>query len=161
MHGKADKYVERYRSTGTMSVIEIGSRNINGSIRKHFPNAKWHGIDLRKGPAVDEVADATKWKPSGLCDMVICCEVLEHAEEWETLIRNACSWLRPGGRIIVTCAGPGRRHHSGIDGRLLHENEYYHNVSPVPLLEVLEESGITVDSLELFQTDTRASGVRA
>jgi len=160
MHARAMEYVKRYATAARLTVCEIGSRNINGTVRGLFPNALWTGIDLYAGRAVDVVGDAANWSPPSQCDLVVCCEVLEHAERWDAVVKSGCGWLKPGGRVIVTCAGPGRRDHSGIDGKLLRDVEHYCNVHPVPLCELLEECGVVVDSLELFHTDTRASGVK-
>lgn len=158
MHPAAREYVARYATQRPVGVAEIGSRNINGTVRDLFPNAYWFGLDLRKGPCVDLVCDAETWKPDIVFDLVVCCEVLEHAENWKNLIAAAVSWLAPGGRLIVTCAGEGRKPHSGIDGGDVPIGEYYRNVSVAELCREMQKAGIWIDSAETVGEDTRASG---
>ena len=45
MHAEAAEWLERYGNTDPVAVLEIGSLNINGSARVHWPNACWLGID--------------------------------------------------------------------------------------------------------------------
>lgn len=129
------------------SVIEIGSRDINGSVRELFTEAESYvGLDMFPGPRVDWVGDARFYAPrDGRVDCVACCEVLEHSPHWRDLIITASSWLRDGGVLIITCAGPARGEHSGYDGRhRLKDGEYYGNVSADALNDALVEAGLRV-----------------
>lgn len=133
MHAAARAFVERWiRPDIDDPVIEIGSRNVNGGLRDLFPRAPEHqtfvGIDLQDGPGVDIVTDAATWEPTGPVACVICCEVLEHSQNWKGVVLQACSWLRPGGRLIITCAGAGRKPHSAIDGESVRPEEWYANL---------------------------------
>lgn len=161
MHAAVMEYVGRYRTQAAVSVVEIGSRDINGSVRPLFPAATWVGIDLLPGPRVDIVGDATQYRPDSQVDLVICCEVLEHAPNWRELIAAAAGWLKPSGRLIVTCAAHNRRPHSGIDGsRKLKDGEHYAGVSCMELAREMQASGLVITSMEHFQADTRGSGVK-
>jgi SAM-dependent methyltransferase len=141
VHPGAFEFVGRFATLDAVSVIEIGSRDINGSARAYFPNAKWTGLDLYEGPAVDWVGDAIEYSPAEHVDLVIACEVFEHSNQWPFLIHRAHHWLKPGGRIIITCAGPGRAAHSAIDGGELHPDEHYANVTKDELAEELHYAG--------------------
>lgn len=129
MHPGAYKFVELFSTEEQVSVIEIGSRNINGTIRDHFPKATWIGIDLYDGPLVDIVCDASEFTPEESVEIVICCEVFEHTASWDTIISRSINWLKPNGKIIITCAGIGRKPHSAIDGGDLKKDEWYKNIS--------------------------------
>jgi predicted SAM-dependent methyltransferase len=142
MHKEAFEFVASYATSDSMDVIEIGSRNVNGSVRSLFPNASWFGIDVEDGRDVDLVVDAMEFEPEHQVDMVICCEVLEHAERWQEIILRAGGWLRLGGRLIITVAGPGRKPHSAFDGGDVRAGEYYANVSPEQLSEVTRRAGL-------------------
>jgi SAM-dependent methyltransferase len=120
-------------------VYEIGSRNVNGGIRGLFPSEGYHGIDLYDGPGVDEVADAAVYIPPAVPRTVVCCEVLEHAEDAKRIVRQIAAVLAPGGRVILTMAGPCRMPHSGIDGGQLRAGEFYRNVMPDELRYWLHE----------------------
>ena len=132
MHPEARAYVASViGGTAYPLVIEIGGRNINGTIRDLVPHDTWTSIDLHDGPDVDEVVDARHWYPPYLADLVVCCEVLEHSPDPEGIVKAAVSFLAPAGRLIITCAGPGREPHSTVDGTPhLREGEWYENIEP-------------------------------
>jgi hypothetical protein len=46
------------------AVLEVGSRDVNGSVRPLFPGAAYWGIDREPGPGVDEVGDGAAWRPA-------------------------------------------------------------------------------------------------
>jgi hypothetical protein len=125
-------------------VYEIGSRNINGSVRSLFPTGAYWGIDLQPGPDVDCVADACTYRPPCAPRTVICCEVLEHAREAATLVRRIGDVLAPEGVAVLTMAGPTRAPHSGIDGGVVRAGEFYRNVTPSMLEAWLEYAGLRV-----------------
>src|SRR5512139_114707 len=129
MHSEAYEWV-RLRATGDpVAVLDVGGRYINGSPRDLFPNADPYTVlDIRFGEGVDIVADAASWMPDREYDVVVCCEVFEHAEKWPAILRTIHGALKPGGLAILTMAGPGRMQHSGVDGehRLL-DGEWYGN----------------------------------
>jgi SAM-dependent methyltransferase len=147
-------------------VLEVGSLNINGTARDAWPGmepgAAWLGVDVVAGRGVELTADASSpdflpkvaasagmaqaRSPKGGLrpgfDLVVCCEALEHAEQPAAIVRNAALTLRPGGAILITCAGEGRLPHSGIDGGPLPEGEHYANVKRDELEEWLTAAGL-------------------
>lgn len=116
--------------------VEFGSLDINGTVRSLF-GASYLGIDVQEGAGVDLVADATEWIADEPVDCVVCCEVFEHLDAWPSLVRSAAQALRPGGTLIITCAGPGRDPHSAVDGNELRPDEHYANVEPGELEDCL------------------------
>jgi SAM-dependent methyltransferase len=112
-------------------VLEVGSMIINGSIRKQFFACRYKGIDLAPGPGVDLVHDMSNPGYWGLFDVVISLEVLEHAQKWRTVVKNMYDCVKPGGLLIITCAGPARAEH-GTErtdaGSSPHTNGYYENI---------------------------------
>lgn len=159
MHRECLQFLRELGSNDPLSVIEIGSRDINGSARAFWPNAQWIGLDLHAGPAVDVVCDAQQYVPAELVDMVVCCEVLEHAANWGEILTHAASWLKPTGRIIVTCAGPGRAEHSAIDGkhRLLN-GEHYRNLTASEVSHAMRDAGLGWIEAEQVGEDIQAIG---
>lgn len=156
MHAEAFAFVKQFSTDAPIDVIEIGSRNINGTVRPLFPNARWVGIDLHPGPDVDVVCDMRDYAPPDSVDLVVCCEVFEHAEPWRQMISQAQSWLKPGGRMIITCAGPGRLPHSHIDGCQLRSGEYYGNISADELRRAIGADGVYVVICTQLRNDTQA-----
>lgn len=144
MHTEAFEYVSRFATHDRISVIEIGSRNVNGSVRSLFPNAKYLGIDIEDGEGVDVVVDAMEFEPDEPVDLVICCEVLEHESRWIDVVHRGAWWLTDTGRLIITVAGPKRGPHSAFDGGPLQPGEYYSNVSREDLAMVMADAGLQV-----------------
>jgi SAM-dependent methyltransferase len=112
------------------SVLELGGRNVNGSIRPFFPDADYVSVDIAPGPEVDIVCDATTFRPMERFAAVVCCEVLEHVENPDGFVATAWGSLHPGGLFIVTAACPPRGPHSAVDGGPLRSGEFYRNVDP-------------------------------
>jgi hypothetical protein len=164
MHDAAFVFVERaVAEHGPFTtVIEIGSRDINGSVRGLFSDStSYTGLDLVEGPLVDWVGDAEQYEPEAPVDCVVACEVYEHTPRWAKLTEAAAGWLAPGGTLIVTCAGPGRSPHSSSDGRhRLLDGEHYANIGPDELATIIEGVGLTVLSCESKGWDTRALAIR-
>lgn len=129
------------------SVVDLGGRNVNGSVRPFFNAAQYTAIDLEDGPGVTVVGDARTWRPETPVECVVCCEVLEHAERPEEIIAAAWEYLEEGGRFIFTAACPPRAPHSGHDGGPLHPGEHYANVDPSMLerwLKLFSEAEVEV-----------------
>lgn len=160
MHSEAFEFVARHATDQPISVIEIGSRDINGTARSLFHAASWIGLDLYPGPCVDWVGDAAKYQPKELVDLVMCMETLEHASNWIALIHAGVAWLKIGGEMIITCAGPGREEHSAIDGGPCYAGEYYANLSTAQIDAAI--AGTDADSWDSFQSgnDTYAVVIR-
>jgi hypothetical protein len=129
------------------SVIEFGSRNINGTPRPLLPGVRYVGVDRREGDGVDVVADGVTYRPDEPADLVICAEVLEHAEEAAALLINAVACTAIGGHLIVTCATTGRAPHSGLDGGALRAGEFYQHVTPEELETWLKIAGAEIVEL--------------
>ena len=132
MHDAARQFVARYATDKPVMVLECGARDVNGSVRSLFPRADWFGVDIGPGPGVDEVADFADYQHPHLVDIVVSTEVLEHTPRWREILLSASRNLRPGGRLIVTAAGPGRAPHSAIDGGAVGD-EHYENIDPEDL----------------------------
>lgn len=163
MHTNALEWIRCHVTDEPVTVLDIGGRNINGSPRPLFPYATTYTVlDIADGPGVDIVADAAEWKPDREYDVVVCAEVFEHTPVWPEICETAYLALRPGGRLIVTCAGPGRNPHSAVDGGDLRPGEHYGNVDPGELRAALEEffADVVVDQ-QTNPADVRAVATKA
>jgi SAM-dependent methyltransferase len=94
-------------------VVEFGSYDVNGSPRQLFPETRWHGIDIRAGRGVDEVADCRYWDGREQYDLVVTTEMLEHCPAPQLAVDAAWRALKPGGHLIATMAAPDRAPHDG------------------------------------------------
>lgn len=124
VHDAVRRWVAQHATDTYGSVLEVGSRDINGRVRDLIDTIDYHGIDLYPGPGVDQIIDVLDMV--GLFDLVICCEVLEHAPDPRAVI-DACGRLTTG-RVIATAAGPGREPHSAFDGGPVRDGEHYGNL---------------------------------
>jgi SAM-dependent methyltransferase len=155
-------------------VLEIGSYDVNGSVRRIFGEAgDYVGIDLHEGPGVDrvgfghEVAD-----PDGSFDVAISGECFEHDPHWAETLTNMARLVRPGGLVAFSCASRGRPEHgtSRTDRTLSPGTQsvgldYYRNlteadVSALPLSDWFEGHAFWyVDTnFDLYFAGVRAGG---
>lgn len=133
-------------------VLEVGSRNINGTVRDLFPAVDlYHGIDLHPGLGVDEVADVFAFDPGDMTfDCVVCCETLEHMDpaQQPVFVARLVDLLETGGVLILTAACEPRAPHSHIDGCQLRPGEAYGNVPHEALRTWLDEAGAPLRVLD-------------
>ena len=92
-------------------VVEIGSLNINGSVRPFFVNCVYVGVDVAAGPGVDVVSIGSEYKLANSFDVVISCECFEHDPYWKDTFSNMIDLCKPGGLIVFSCASTGRKIH--------------------------------------------------
>lgn len=136
-------------------VYEIGSRNINGSVRGLFAG-QYIGVDVVPGLGVDLVADAAAYVPPLTLapSTVVCCEVLEHTSDAAAIVYQAATVLQPGGLLIITAAGEGRAPHSATDGGPIRPGEFYRNLAIGELQRWAEAAGI--ETLKMVQSEQPA-----
>jgi SAM-dependent methyltransferase len=93
-------------------VLEIGSLDITGSVRRFFTDCDYLGIDVAAGKGVDLVCQGQDYAaPDASFDTVISCEAMEHNPHWRETFRNMVRLCRPGGLIVMSCASTGRAEH--------------------------------------------------
>ncbi len=91
-------------------LIDVGSRLIDISlksiIKSHWYNPiEYIGIDIILGEDVDKICgaeDIVKTFGENRFEFVLCTEVLEHAENWRSVISNLKRCCIPNGIIFVT-----------------------------------------------------------
>lgn len=160
MHPAAFDYVARFATDAPISIVEVGGRDVNGTTRVLFPAATWWAIDAQPGDGVNEVADGATWShPTGV-DLVVCTEVFEHTPRWRRIVSNiATSILRPGGRVVLTMAGPGRAPH-GLHADDPDQPGWYANITTDELAEALTAAGFVDVDVEQADDDTRGTALR-
>jgi hypothetical protein len=143
MHPEVRSFVEMIRCLRPeffrdQRVLEIGARNINGSVRELFHDCIFTGVDAVPGPNVDVVALAHDFAPDAQFGTVFSTETLEHDPYWELSLAAMARFTAPGGLFFGTCAGPGRKPHGG-QGKAYAKvagpgGNYYRNLSESDIL---------------------------
>jgi SAM-dependent methyltransferase len=141
------------------SVFEIGSRNVNGSVRSLFgPEVSFMGIDVIEGPGVDLVADGREFVGARTVDCVLCVNTVEHVQDWPKIVANAYDMLAPGGWLILTAPSDPFPSHSGVDGLHVRPGEWYQNVSAGKMIGVVCSYGFDLQLVECIPPDSMVAG---
>lgn len=94
------------------SVLEVGSLDINGSVRPFFTDCRYLGLDVGPGPGVDLVCGGQDYDaPDASFDVVCSFEAMEHNPHWQATFANMLRLLKPGGLLLMSCATRGRPEH--------------------------------------------------
>ena len=129
-------------------VLEIGSLNINGTIRDLFYECDYIGIDLDNGPGVDIICEGQNYDaPDESYDVVISTECFEHNPYWYETFLNMIRLCKPEGFVVFTCATEGREEH-GTTNRLPSDSpftvlkgwNYYKNLTENDFIEKIDFS---------------------
>ncbi len=103
-----------------ITILDIGSRDVNGSYRPLFQKRRWHytGADTAEGKNVDIVIkDPYRWKniKSGTFDVVVSGQAFEHIRHfWITMLEVARILKREGVCCIIAPSG-GFEHKYPLD----------------------------------------------
>jgi SAM-dependent methyltransferase len=153
-------------------VLEIGSLDINGTVRGYFTGCDYTGLDVAAGPGVDVVCEGQKYDaPAASFDTVICCEVMEHNPYWVETFNNMMRLLKPGGLMIMSCATGYRPEHGtsrsdpGNSPLTVKQGwEYYRNLSARDILRKVNFSSLNAwafatnwDAWDLYFLGTKDS----
>lgn len=94
-------------------VLEIGSRNINGSLRPYVESLEpksYVGIDIIDGPGVDKICGVEELVDTlgeQEFNIIIATELIEHVQDWRTAIHNIKKICNLNGIIIITTRSIG------------------------------------------------------
>lgn len=92
-------------------VLEVGSLNINGTVRDQFNAKEYVGVDVGEGRGVDVVISGHEYDSEDQFDCCISCECFEHNPHWKETFLNMVRLCKSGGLIVFTCATIGRPEH--------------------------------------------------
>lgn len=103
-----------------LTVLDLGSQDINGSYKKIFQESKWKyiGIDMVPGQNVDIVLDDIyKWKKlqSNSIDVIISGQAFEHIEFFWLTMREISRVLKPSGLCCIIAPSSGTEHRHPVD----------------------------------------------
>lgn len=111
------KFFDKY-AKDLMHIVEIGSQDINGSLRKSAPEScKYTGLDLVPGPGVDLVVDDPYKLPlqDQIADLVLSSSCYEHSEMFWLAFLEAVRITKSGGYIYINVPSNGPVHQFPVD----------------------------------------------
>ena len=127
----------------SVSVLEVGSLDINGSLRDLFQDCNYLGVDVARGKGVDLVAFGQDLSfPDRHFDVCLSAECFEHNPHWQATFTNMTRMS--SGLVIMSCATTGREEHgtsrchpwsSPLTVRLW---DYYRNLTEQDFTEQLD-----------------------
>lgn len=115
------KFFETYcykNLTKKLKIVEIGSKNVNGSLREAAPiGAEYIGLDFDKGEGVDIVIDNPYKIPLAdeMADVVLSSSCFEHSEFFWVVYLEAIRILKPGGLLYLNVPSNGFFHRWPVD----------------------------------------------
>ncbi|WP_233882091.1 methyltransferase domain-containing protein [Paraburkholderia flagellata] len=110
-----DAYVKRM---GNVRVAEIGSQNVNGSLRDVCPaEAEYIGLDFVAGNGVDLVLSDPYHFPldSGSVDIVVSSSCFEHSSMFWLSFNEVLRLLKPNGLFFLNAPSNGLFHRYPVD----------------------------------------------
>lgn len=127
------------RRSGTR-IIDFGSLDINGGPHRllNLIECEYIGVDLDNGANVNLVLSGELVDyPTKSFDIAMSSELFEHAVTWREIFYNMCRLTKPGGIVVLSCAGRFRPEHgtsksdNGFSAPFVVSSgsEYYKNVS--------------------------------
>jgi SAM-dependent methyltransferase len=115
-HGRL--FFALYGAGSFRTVVELGSQDVNGSLRDHCPpGAHYIGLDMMPAKGVDLVINPGAPLPlaSDIADAVVTSSAFEHDVcFWETFL-ELVRILRPGGLLYVNAPANGEFHRYPLD----------------------------------------------
>lgn len=97
-------------------VLEVGSYNVNGTVRDYFDQTRYTGVDIAEGPGVDRVVSPTKLPfDADYFAVVVSTEMLEHAEFPHPVLAEMYRVLKNGGVLLLTTRSEGFGYHNPPD----------------------------------------------
>jgi SAM-dependent methyltransferase len=131
-----EEYLDMFED---VRVLEIGSLDINGTIRDFFTASEYIGVDLAEGKGVDLVAQGQDLVfPDSSFDVVVSAECFEHNPFWLETFENMVRMSRK--YVVFTCASTGRPEHGTAattpgDSPFTIGWDYYRNLDEMDFLE--------------------------
>jgi hypothetical protein len=129
------------RFFGPVRVLEVGSYDVNGSVRQFFPHpTEYVGVDWRPGPGVDHVSLAHHLKLNPGFDTVISASMLEHDPHWKLSLPRMVKHMAPDGIMLLSwgaALNPPHELHTATDG-------CFHSLPAKLVIDELERIGLYV-----------------
>jgi SAM-dependent methyltransferase len=113
-----DTYSKSFAHHETSKVVEIGSQDVNGSLRQVCPsNFQYIGVDFQEAKGVDLVLDDPYTLPfeSNSVDIVVSSSCFEHSEMFWLVFLEVLRVLKPKGLFYLNAPSAGAFHRYPVD----------------------------------------------
>jgi len=113
-----DTYAGSFEPGTRPRIIEIGSQDVNGSLREVAPaDFEYVGVDFVTGKGVDVVIDDPYSLPfaTGSADMIVSSSCFEHSEMFWLLFLEIMRVLKPHGLLYLNVPANGPFHRYPVD----------------------------------------------
>ena len=144
-HGRL--FFEVYGVGVFLTVVELGSQDVNGSLREHCPEGVHYiGLDVMPAKGVDLVVDPGSSLPlaTGTADAIVTSSAFEHDIcFWDTFL-ELTRILRPGGLLYVNVPSNGDFHRYPLDCWRFYPD------AGVALVQWAGRRGIEIELIESF-----------
>jgi SAM-dependent methyltransferase len=113
-----DAYASSFSSQPKVKVIEIGSQDVNGTLRSTIPSSfEYVGVDFVEGKNVDVVLEDPYKLPfeSESADIVLSSSCFEHSEMFWLVFLEIMRVLKPKGLFYLNVPSNGWFHRHPVD----------------------------------------------
>lgn len=115
----AQKFFETYtKANRDLFIAEIGSLDVNGSLRSVAPNGnRYVGLDFVAGAGVDRILDDPYQLPfeDQSVDVMVSSSCFEHSEFFWLLFQEVLRTLEPNGLFYLNAPSNGQFHRYPVD----------------------------------------------
>lgn len=142
-----DTYSKAFEPKPKTTVVEIGSQDVNGSLRQVCPSSfEYIGVDFQKAKGVDIVLDDPYALPfeSETIDIVISSSCFEHSEMFWLVFLEILRVLKPKGLFYLNAPSAGPFHRYPVDCWRFYPD------SGKALVTWARRNGVNADVLESF-----------
>jgi cephalosporin hydroxylase len=109
----AQKFYEKYcyENIQNKKILDVGSYDVNGTMKPIFEQGQYIGLDMEKGPNVDIVGKSHEIPfIDNFFDIVISSSCFEHDDMFWVSFKEMCRVLKPGGYMYIQAPQNGPYH---------------------------------------------------
>ena len=138
------------------TILEVGSWNINGSVKDFLEPGwtKYVGLDWRPGPYVDVVSLAHEMEFSSPFRAVISASMLEHDPYWDKSIKHMIKYVEQDGILVLTWGSANSPTHCEAEA----PDGEFHALKGELVKNAVEEAGFHIVELVYSQNLHRVLG---
>lgn len=114
----AKKFVNKYIPEGCSgkTILDIGSCDVNGTLKPLFSDGTYIGLDAAPGPNVDIVSSARSMPiDNDSFDVVVSTSCFEHDDRFWLTFLEMCRVLKPKGFLYINAPSAGSHHAYPVD----------------------------------------------